>query len=199
MDLVDYVVGRTSMSVDYEAVLGSEYRPFDPNQGNYTLEAATSVRIPQIAEVVFDFHHVSRHLSDRPKREAVAWNIVGARVLKRITVVDTSIDVDLDGGLVVQNSFVDYSKVGELQLQVSRAVTPTTSFFGHAFGQVILVDGSVPDRGTQTGGMVEVGLRFTGQRGAVEVFVGAERRIDAYPLERVPQQWGLAGFRLVSR
>ena len=30
--------------VDYEAMLGSEFRPFDPNQGNYTLEASASVR-----------------------------------------------------------------------------------------------------------------------------------------------------------
>ena len=35
-----------SMLVDYQAVLGSEFRPFDPNQGNYMLEASSSFRAP---------------------------------------------------------------------------------------------------------------------------------------------------------
>ena len=45
VDLVDYVVGRANVLIDYEAVLGSEFRPFDPNQGNYTLEASGSARV----------------------------------------------------------------------------------------------------------------------------------------------------------
>jgi hypothetical protein len=199
MDLADYVAGRTSLTIDYEAVLGSEYRPFDPNQGNYTLEAASSVRIPNAFELVGVFHHVSRHLSDRPKPQSVAWNLVGARALKRFTFGETTFDIDVDGAIVVQKSFVDYDKIGELQLQAIRRVTPRTAFYGRATGEAILVDGTVPDRGTQTSGRVEVGFRLEGERGAIELFAGAERRADAYPLDRVPQQWGLAGFRLVSR
>src|SRR5690349_20168639 len=34
LDMVDYVVGRAGVYVDYEAVLGDEFRIFDPNQGN---------------------------------------------------------------------------------------------------------------------------------------------------------------------
>ena len=45
VDVVDYVKGRTSTLLDYEAILGNEYRAFDPNQGNYTLDLATSYRI----------------------------------------------------------------------------------------------------------------------------------------------------------
>src|SRR6185295_3623027 len=41
-DIVDYVVGRAAVLVDYQAVMGREYRPFDPNQGNYTLELSAS-------------------------------------------------------------------------------------------------------------------------------------------------------------
>lgn len=198
-DLADYVAGRTSLTVDYEAVLGSEYRPFDPNQASYTLEASTSLRVPEVAEFVFDFHHVSRHLSDRPKRGAVAWNVVGLRILKRLTIAGTTIDADLDGGVVVQKSFVDYGQIGELQLQVSRPVSRRVGFFAHAVGQLYLVDDTIPDRGAQTSGKVEVGLRLTGERGGLELFAGVERRADAYPLDRVAQEWGLAGFRLVSR
>src|SRR5205807_2455069 len=32
-DVVDYLVGRTAVMIDYQAVLGDEFRPFDPNQG----------------------------------------------------------------------------------------------------------------------------------------------------------------------
>jgi len=38
LDLVDYVAGRVNVLADYEAVLGREFRRFDPNQGNYTRE-----------------------------------------------------------------------------------------------------------------------------------------------------------------
>src|SRR5437764_783665 len=58
LDLIDYVVGRAAVLVDYEAVLGSEYRAFDPNQGNYILEASSSARVGQ-TEIVGFFHHVS--------------------------------------------------------------------------------------------------------------------------------------------
>ena len=66
LDLLDYVAGRSSIIVDYEAVLGDQLRPFDPNQGNYTLEASSSVPWGK-TEIVGFFHHVSRHLGDRPK------------------------------------------------------------------------------------------------------------------------------------
>src|SRR3989442_10512059 len=79
-DIVDYVVGRASVKVDYEAVLGSEFRPFDPNQANYTLEPSLSVRIGE-TELAAVFHHLSRHLSDRPEHFAIAWHMWGGRLL----------------------------------------------------------------------------------------------------------------------
>jgi len=50
--IVDYVAGRAGIYVDYEALLGDEFRLFDPNQGNYTLEANASGRIGPKTEVV---------------------------------------------------------------------------------------------------------------------------------------------------
>src|SRR5262249_8882144 len=84
VDVIDYVKGRGGFYADYEAMLGNEFRVFDPNQGNYTLEAFTSARINETTELVGIFHHVSRHLSDRPKRIAIAWNLAGARLLKHL-------------------------------------------------------------------------------------------------------------------
>jgi hypothetical protein len=200
LDLVDYIRGRASLLIDYQAVLGSEFRSFDPNQGNYILEASASARARD-TELVGVFHHVSRHLSDRPKRPAVAWNTVGARVLHRVTVGDTRIDADLDIARVVQHSFVDYTWIGSLELQVRRSVTPRVGVFAHAAGELYGVDVLTAGRSRQRGGMAEAGVRVTGARGALELFAGIERRVDAYPLELVrnPKRWALAGFRLVSR
>jgi hypothetical protein len=198
LDLADYVSGRASLLVDYQAVLGSEFRPFDPNQGNYILEASGSGRVGT-TELVGVFHHVSRHLGDRAKRPAVAWNTFGGRVLHRLAVGDTRIDADLDVGRIVQHSFVDYTWIGSLDVQVRRPVTPRVGVFAHAGGQLYGVDVLEAGRSRQKGGMAEAGVRLMGTAGALELFAGFERRVDAYPLERIPRRWGLAGFRLLSR
>src|SRR5260370_41684499 len=52
LDVVDYVAGRAGIYVDYEAVLGDQFRIFDPNQGNYTLEASGSARLGPSTELV---------------------------------------------------------------------------------------------------------------------------------------------------
>jgi len=184
--------------VDYEAVEGSEFRPFDPNQGNYTLEAFVSARVQQ-TEVGVIFHHISRHLSDRPKREAIAWNELGTRVLHRFDASAATVDLDVEGGYAVQHSFVDYTWLGELNVLVRHAVSPRVGIFGHGRFQVFAVDETVVGRGTQTGGVIEGGVRLGGRGGIMELYLGYENRVDAYPFDRVPQHWGLAGLRLVSR
>jgi len=198
LDVFDYVVGRASILVDYEAVLGNQYRAFDPNQGNYTLEASSSARLGE-TEIAGVFHHVSRHLSDRPKRFAVAWNIVGLRVLRRFTFAGTTIDAVAGGGRVVQDSYVDYTWSGELNLHVMRRVNERLSVFVHGIGEGFLVDETIAHRNRQLGGTIEAGLRIAGRAGALELFAGGERRFDADPIDRMTQQWALAGFRLVGK
>jgi len=198
VDLADYVGGRLSVTADYHAVLGSELRAFDPNQGNYTLEGTASGRAGH-TEFVGVFHHVSRHLSDRPKRPAVAWNTVGGRVLHRLTLGATTIDADLDLAWVTQRGFVDYTWIGSLDLQVRHDVTSHVGLFAHASGQLYNVDELVARRSVQLGGVAEAGIRLRGTAGVIELFAGIERRVDAYPTERTAEHWGLAGFRLLSR
>src|SRR4029434_1775864 len=83
IDAIDYVVGRLSGIVEYEAILGDEFRAFDPNQAYYTLEVSSSYRI-KATEIAGVFHHVSRHLSDRSKPFPIAWNVAGRRVLRQV-------------------------------------------------------------------------------------------------------------------
>ena len=73
MDLVDYGAGRATFAANYEAVLGNQFRAFDPNQGNYLLDLSSSVRLHGY-EIAALLHHTSRHLSDRFKRLPVDWN-----------------------------------------------------------------------------------------------------------------------------
>jgi len=198
-DLVDYVVGRATVTADYQVVMGNEYRPFDPNQGNYILEASLSGRSSDTTEGAVIFHHVSRHISDRPKAFAVAWNLLGGRLLHRVEAGGTTLDVALEGGRVVQRSYVDYLWLGEVNLLVRRPLRSQVGLFAHGTGQLFAVDKIVVLRGTQAGGRIEAGIRLNGRGGAMEIFAGYEKRVDAHPLDRLQQRWGVAGLRLLSR
>jgi hypothetical protein len=201
LDFVDYVGGRVGLLIDYEAVLGSEYQLFDPNQGNYTLEASASARVDDEFEAVVLFHHVSRHLSDRPKvRNPVAYNELGGRLLYRSHFGSATLDVDAEAGWVTERAYVDYTSLADLQLLLRRPMTPRLGMFAHAAGHLIGVDTAVAGRTrTETGGLVEAGVHIKGSGGSMELFAGYEKRIDADPLDRQPQHWALAGFRLLSR
>ena len=74
-------VGRATayFTADVETIIGREKRTFDANQAAYHLEAGARIRVGRHLVDPF-FHHVSRHLVDRPKIDAVDWNIVGLRV-----------------------------------------------------------------------------------------------------------------------
>jgi hypothetical protein len=198
-DLVDYVVGRATVTVDYQAVMGREYRPFDPNQANYILEASLSGRSSAATEAAVIFHHVSRHLSDRPKTFAVAWNLLGGRFLHHLAAGPTTVDIALEGGRVVQRSYVDYRWLGELNLLVRHPLNRHVGLFARGNGKLFAVDQAVVGRGTQAGGRIEAGIRLNGRGGVMEIFAGYEKRVDADPLDRLPVRWGVAGVRLLSR
>jgi len=200
IDIVDYVRGRAGAAMDYEAVLGSELRAFDPNQGNYTLELSSSYRIKR-TELAGIFHHVSRHLSDRPKTFAIAWNILGLRVLREAKFRKATVDLVADVGRTTQSSYVDYRWAGNADLIVRQLVAPRAEVYGRGVGHLMTVDGSLdlPQRRRQTGGIVEGGVRLIGEKGIGELFVAYERRFDAYPIGFAPERWFMAGFRLLRR
>jgi hypothetical protein len=195
IDIVDYVRGRASIVADYSAVLGEEYRPFDPNQSYYTLEGSASWRFGG-TEVAGVFHHVSRHLSDRPKPFAIAWNGVGARVLRSWSFGANTADVRATGQRITQRSYVDYTWMGDIDAGVRHRVTSTLAAFGRARGELVGTNERL-GRGTQRGGSIEVGARLNGDAAAVEFFAGIEQRIDGDPLALQSVRWASAGFRLI--
>jgi hypothetical protein len=197
VDLVDYGLGRATFTGNFESVLGNQFRNFDPNQGNYLLDESVSWR-ERGTEVAALFHHTSRHLSDRFKISPVAWNMLGARVRHDLVAHTAVIQLkgDLLGGLVKNN--VDYNWEATGDVHVAVPVRPALSFITSGRLQLLGVDGS-QQRGTQTGSRAEAGIRFAGEKGAIELIVAAERRIDPYPLEFSTLNWVSAGFRFVSR
>jgi hypothetical protein len=199
-DLVDYVKGRLSVVADYEAVLGSEFRAFDPNQGNYILETSASTWAGQ-TEIAGVFHHVSRHISDRPKRYAIAWNILGARLLRKVDLAGLgSVSVIVGGGRVVQHADVDYQWNANFDIVVRHAINPDVGVFAHGSGELFTVDTAIRGRtDTQHSGRFEGGIRLDGRGGALELFAGVEHRLDADPHDYLPQTWAIAGFRMVSK
>jgi len=198
VDVVDYVAGRTSVLIDYEAVIGSQLRAFDPNQGIYTLELSSSLRTAG-TEVAAIFHHVSRHLSDRAKDFPIAWNVLGVRVLRHAALGSTTIDADADAGRITERAYVDYTWVADADVVVRRQIASRAGVYGRGSGHLIGVASTPLLRHNQSGGAVEAGVRLIGGDGVAELFAGFERRIDADPLDFQPQQWLMVGFRLARR
>ena len=197
IDLLDYGLGRFSLVADYQAVMGNQLQLFDPNQGNYVLEGALSVR-EGANEFAAVFHHVSRHLSDRAKTHAIAMNVLGARVMRRFPLREVALDVRADAGRVIQHSYVDYTWIGTASLTARRAVAPHVGVFGTVSGDTYGVNPAVAGRTRQNGGRLEGGVRLTGQTAAIELFAGYERVVDADPLDRQAHRWAFAGFRVVN-
>jgi hypothetical protein len=197
LDVVDYGVGRFTFEANYQIVLGEEIRSFDPNQGNYILAGFVSARI-RGTEVAGQMYHQSRHLADRPKEEAVDWNMVGGRVLRGFTYRKATFDARADLRGVFMKTTVDYSWELDAGVRSDVKVRPQVGLLAAVDIRYLGVDGS-RDRGNQTGYKVEGGVRFEGRAGAIELFVAGERRIDPYPVEVGIAQWVAVGFRLRSR
>ncbi len=198
VDLLEYGVGRFQFLANYNVGLGDQVRRFDPNQGNYQLDGSASYRA-RGHEVAVVFHHLSRHLSDRPKIAAIDWNMGGvhwSRVAERAGArIETS--AHLLG--TIKRSFVDYSWEGAGRAAVRAPLPSAFAVIASGDVRVVGVDPTIAARGRQTGWRIEGGIRVAGTAAAVELFAAAEQRIDPYPHEVGSARWGLAGFRITTK
>lgn len=201
LDLFTYPKGRASFLADYQALLGSQFRAFDPYQSNYLLEASGSVFAGK-TEIAGVLSHVSRHLGDRAKRLAVAENSLGPRIMRRVGSEEGgSFDIRADVRKVIARAYVDYTWIEELELVARHRLSPHTWFFVRGYGQLIQVDKILAGRDQQRGGRAEAGVRLIGSNtsgGTMELFAGGEQMIDADPLDRLPRRWAYVGFRLLG-
>lgn len=197
-DVIDYRRGRITLLSDLQGILGSEFRPFDPYQSNYLLEAGGSVRLRNI-ETALVLNHISRHLGDRFKRIAVAENSLGVRALSKLKFSPTTtLDVRGDFRKVIAVAYVDYTTMSEVDLVLRRTLNTHSSVYARGYGSGISVDETVANRNYQTGGRAEAGIRFTGERASVDFFGGFEKVIDADVLDRQARRWAFFGFRVIA-
>ena len=197
LDFVDYGRGRLRFAANYEAILGGEFRAFDPNQGTYLLDMSSSLRVRGV-EVAALLHHTSRHLSDRFKRLPVDWNMFGAGLDHETHTGGVTVRSRAHLLGVLLKSNVDYRWEATGDVGVHVPMRPHVGLIAGGGLRLVGVD-ETRSRGTQRGGRVEGGVRLDGHAGAIELVVAAERRIDAYPLETAARSWVSAGFRFVSR
>jgi hypothetical protein len=196
-DLFSFPKGRATFLADYQALLGSEFRPFDPYQSNYLLEASGSLFAGN-TEFAAVLSHDSRHLGDRPKRLGVAENSLGLRVMRRVSGGGNTFDIRGDFRKVIERAYVDYSWIGDVDLAARRQVSAHAAVYGRGYGELFLVDPAVAGRTRQLGGRVEAGVKVSGAAGAMEYFLGAEQMVDADPLDRQTRRWIFIGFRLLG-
>lgn len=197
LDVVDYGAGRFTFWANYQAILGDEFRHFDPNQGNYILAGSTSLRTNGV-ELAGVFYHQSRHLADRPNRVAVAWNMMGGRVLRTFVSGQTRVDARVDVRRTVARAFVDYDWEIESSARSDVQIRPGIGVLFSGVLRRLGVNGT-QNRGDQTGFRGEAGIRAEGRAGAMELFLAVERRIDPNPLQFGTARWVTVGFRLLSR
>lgn len=189
--------GRATFLTNYEVVLGNDFRRFDPEQGNYQIDGSVSQQVRGV-EVSAVFHHLSRHLSDRGKRQAVDWNTWGVRAKR--TFVRGPVGITLQGDFrdVIAKSFVDYRNETEGRANLTWQWRPRVGFMSNNRVRIVGVDGT-GNRGTQTEARTEGGVRFSGAGGEVELYLAGERRIDPDLLALGGRSWFAAGFRLRGR
>lgn len=197
VDLIDYGSGRLIFGAEYQTILGDQFRIFDPNQGNYTLEGSASLRRGGI-EVAAVLHHVSRHLSDRPKRFPIDWNMIGGRVLASLERGRTHVLTRTDLRTVIQHTYVDYEWELDTEAAARVRIRPRVALVARGQLRVLGVDDTL-GRDTQYGARGEGGVRLDAPAAVLELFVAAERRVDPYQLEFSTTNWLSAGFRLTSR
>lgn len=197
VDVIDYGAGRVTFVTNYEVVMGTQLRRFDPNQGNYILAGQASARAAGF-ELAAEFYHQSRHLSDRAKTGAIDWNMLGARVVRTMTRGRTEWLTRVDLRRVVQKSFVDYRWEVDAEGRGRIGLARRVSLISAGGVRVMGVDGT-RNRGNQAGFLAEGGVRFEGNVAAMEFFVAAERRIDPFPLEFGTVTWLKTGFRVLTR
>ena len=198
VDVFDLQYFRGNFLLNFEGIVGEQIRPVDPNQGNYTIDLSAWWRTGAPGEEMgATFHHVSRHLSDRDKAFAIAWNMLGVQYAAPLPIRSWVLDVGFRALKTIRRSFVDYT--GEIggSVQARRAVHPRVSLTLGGELTLVPVDRSDRGRDHQVGGRIEVGARFPGGAGAGEVFIARERRIDADPFDLEPTTFTMLGFRFL--
>jgi hypothetical protein len=164
-------------TADLETIIGDEKRTFDANQANYHLEAGARRRIGGL-ELALAFHHVSRHYVDRPKQQAVDWNVLGARA-SFATRGALPARVTLGLGRATLASLVGYRWEAAARLEVDLLTRAAYRLYAMADLRGVTVDEDPAfPRGDFLDVWLEAGVRVPREGRAFDAFAAFERRND---------------------
>lgn len=183
-------------TADVETIIGDSLRAFEANQANYHLEAGVRHRIGDATATVF-FHHVSRHYVDRPKLQAVDWNLLGARLAWPVQAGDRPVRVTASLGHTTLASLVGYRWEATAEIDAEPARVGAAALFVRANARAVTVD---PDPALDRGGFVDAavegGPRWRQDARTLDLFASLERRNDVFLEAPGRMDRALLGFRI---
>jgi hypothetical protein len=183
-------------TADVETIIGNTRRAFDASQANYHLEAGLRRAVGERHQAALFFHHVSRHLVDRPKVQAVDWNVLGLRFAGRRP-GRVPVGFAFGVGHTTLASLVGYR--WEATGHVDAALLSGKSGEAYVAGDARFVTvarspafprGDFLDRAAELGGRWRKGGR------TLETFVAWERRHDVFLEVPGARTRALLGFRI---
>ena len=184
-------------TADVETVIGNTRRAFDANQANYHLETGLRRRLGERHQATLFFHHVSRHLVDRPKIQAVDWNVLGLRFDGRRP-GRVPVAFSLAAGHTTLASLVGYR--WEASGHVDAAVLAGEKAEAYVGGDVRFVTVERSDafpRGDFLDRSAEAGARWRRGGRTLETFVAWERRNDVFVERPGARSRARIGFRVL--
>lgn len=189
---------------DVETILGNTLRPFEANQANYHLELGLRRSFTKW-EVSAFFHHVSRHYVDRPKTQAVDWNLLGVAGAGALRPGGNPLRIGLSLGHTTQASLPGYEWEMIASLEYTLRAESRTQPYARLNGRFVTVRDAATateptlDRGSFLDRSAEGGLRIARGTHAMEFFAGAERRHDVFLEEPGARTRALFGVRIIAR
>jgi hypothetical protein len=183
-------------TADVETIIGNTLRAFDANQANYHLEAGIRQHVGPATATLF-FHHVSRHLVDRPKTRAVDWNILGGRVEWPVRTGRHPVVATASLGHTTLDSLVGYRWEAVAQVDAEPRRLGSGALFARANLRAVSVSEHPQLR---RGGFVdlsgEAGTRWTQEGRTLDLFAALERRNDVFLEVAGRRDRALFGFRI---
>ena len=194
--------GALTFVANYQAILGEEFRAFDPNQGNYILEGPRPARrragragrrVPSPVAA-----------SQRPRRSAfpVDWNMIGVARSARFTAGASHVDARAPiCAASIQKSFVDYRWELDGGVRGDRGrLRPRVGARPRAARSGISASTARATGAARPASAAKAGVRLEGRAGAARTVCrgrAPHRPVSAGVLDR--DLAVTAGFRLLTR
>jgi hypothetical protein len=182
-------------TADLETIVGNMKRTFDPNEANYHLEAGVDRPFGDKGVNLF-FHHVSRHLIDRPKDATVDWNVLGARASAPLP-APFPLKLTLGVGHTTRASLIAYGfeVTGRLEADLVRPQWGTV--YVDSYARLVTTEASpIYPRGHFVDLLEEGGIRWTREGRILELFAAYQHRNDVFLLVPATRDWLLLGFHI---